>query len=699
MKNRTKRSLVLLTALLLCVLMAASLISCNVSQSTGGTDSDGTNDNTPSAPVELKLEYRQVSGGVEVYATGKESLTERVEIPSTHDGYHVVGIAEKAFFGFSNLKEVVIADDSHIEYIGAQAFDQCSSLKSFVVPETVTSIGKYAFASSPKLEYLYIPVGVESIGEYFIRNCSTENLDVYCGIAARNGGWDSYFASNQNYNSGTHFDIWYGIRSVAVDAGFEAGIKLDDTVMIGDCYSNEPSIVIPSTIAEKTVTEIAGSAFHYMSGMISVTIPDTVKTIGAYAFHKCISLKSIELPEGVESIGNRAFSENPALEYVTVPNTVESFGEFVFIGCNTGEIDVYCASAIKPSSWSSYYASNKTTNSSVAFDFWWGTTAVELSEKSFEAGVKVDGTLIITHYKGNDLTLDIPETIGGKTVTEIGTEAFYERVQLVNVTLPDTVKTIGAYAFCKCISLKSVEIPEGVETVGNRAFSENPALEYVTVPDTVESFGEFVFIGCNTGKLDIYCEAAMKPSGWSSYYASNKTTNSSVAFDFWWGTGAVELSEEDFEMGIKTDGTLIITHYNGNAANLTVPTAVNGRSVSEIGAEAFYERTSIQSITLPDTLTKIGAYAFYKCVSLTEITLPTGVTSIGARAFSDCSALTSIYIPNTVETAGAFLFIGCNTTKLTVSCGAAEKPSGWDGQYGSNKTTSYGVHFTFVWGA
>ena len=479
MKNRTKRSIVLLTALLLCVLMAASLISCNVSQSTGGTDSDGTNDNTPSAPVELKLEYRQVSGGVEVYATGKESLTERVEIPSTHDGYHVVGIAEKAFFGFSNLKEVVIADDSYIEYIGAQAFDQCSSLKSFVVPETVTSIGKYAFASSPKLEYLYIPVGVESIGEYFIRNCSTENLDVYCGIAARNGGWDSYFASNQNYNSGTHFDIWYGIRSVAVDAGFEAGIKLDDTVMIGDCYSNEPNIVIPSTIAEKTVTEIAGSAFHYMSGMISVTIPDTVKTI-------------------------------------------------------------------------------------------------------------------------------------------------------------------GAYAFCKCISLKSVEIPEGVETVGNRAFSENPALEYVTVPDTVESFGEFVFIGCNTGKLDIYCEAATKPTGWSSYYASNKTTNSSVAFDFWWGTGAVELSEEDFEMGIKTDGTLIITHYNGNAANLTVPTTVNGRSVSEIGAEAFYERTSIQSITLPDTLKTIGAYAFYKCVSLTEITLPSGVTSIGARTFSDCSALTSI---------------------------------------------------------
>ena len=52
------------------------------------------------------------------------------------------------------------------------------------------------------------------------------------------------------------------------------------------------------------------------------------------------------------------------------------------------------------------------------------------------------------------------------------------------------------------------------------------------------------------------------------------------------------------------------------------------------------------SITLPATVTydgvaysvaSIGNYAFYNCSSLTTITIPEGVTSIGPEAFAYCS--------------------------------------------------------------
>ena len=68
---------------------------------------------------------------------------------------------------------------------------------------------------------------------------------------------------------------------------------------------------------------------------------------------------------------------------------------------------------------------------------------------------------------------------------------------------------------------------------------------------------------------------------------------------------------------------------------------------------------SLQSVTIPNSVTKIGDSAFWSCKSLQSVTIPNSVTSIGDEAFSNCESLQSITIPNSVRNIGNNAFDGC----------------------------------------
>ena len=75
-------------------------------------------------------------------------------------------------------------------------------------------------------------------------------------------------------------------------------------------------------------------------------------------------------------------------------------------------------------------------------------------------------------------------------------------------------------------------------------------------------------------------------------------------------------------------------------------------TVTSIRNSAFYECSSLTSVTIPNSVTSIGNYAFYNCSRLTSVTIPNSVTSIGSGAFSLCTDLTSVTIPSSVTSIG-----------------------------------------------
>lgn len=77
-----------------------------------------------------------------------------------------------------------------------------------------------------------------------------------------------------------------------------------------------------------------------------------------------------------------------------------------------------------------------------------------------------------------------------------------------------------------------------------------------------------------------------------------------------------------------------------------IPESINDLPVTSIEANAFSECSTMQKITIPDSVETIGNYAFYDCCFLKTVTLPESVVSIGEGAFNKCYLLDKIEVLN-----------------------------------------------------
>lgn len=89
--------------------------------------------------------------------------------------------------------------------------------------------------------------------------------------------------------------------------------------------------------------------------------------------------------------------------------------------------------------------------------------------------------------------------------------------------------------------------------------------------------------------------------------------------------------------------TITITKCNLSAANINIPSSIDGYKVTEIGDKAFQNMKSVEAVTVPSTVKTIGKYAFSGCTSLKTLNLPTSLSTIYENAFLNSGISTIKY--------------------------------------------------------
>ena len=282
-------------------------------------------------------------------------------------------------------------------------------------------------------------------------------------------------------------------------------------------------------------------------------------------------------------------------------------------------------------------------------------------------------------------------------ITGIAYGAFRDCTRLTGITIPSSVANIDNLAFYNCTGLKSitgalsarigdfafyncrltsVTLSEGVTSIGYQAFY-NCGLTSVTIPESVTSIGYQAFYQCRRlirahflGNAPSIGESAFRRTApeFTIFYLSGSTGFTSGN---WVGYRATKIEKFGLFSYRVLGSTVEITGYSTTAVGaVVIPASIDGRLVTSIDREAFYNRTGMTGVTIPGSVTGMGLGAFSNCTSLTSVTILEGVTSIGEQAFINCSALTSVTIPPSVRRISDYAFSGCTSLMgVTISAG------------------------------
>lgn len=439
------------------------------------------------------------------------------------------------------------------------------------------------------------------------------------------------------------------------------------------------------------------SLFKGCTALTTFTVPASVTRMGTYVFHNCTSLSTIHFEQGSQlvEIGARCFMGS-GLTSLTLPDSVEFVGENPFSGCtklrvinlsrNLTAISTAmfnnCAAleAINIADDSPYFKSVDGVlydlKQTAIFAF---PMAKDATNFQLPATVTRIERYAFSGFMGESLVLpDGLETIGEyaflsshlksihipASVKSIGANAFYQQnpeygISLESLTFaPDSQLTvISQRAFRGNTKLKVVDLPDNINLIEKEAFSQCTALENVMLPAALDTLQEYAFYDCPNLK-EFVMQEGLTTIGKRALHISASFTSSALT-ELYIPASVTSLGESALrgQYGLKT-----------------VTFAPNSR-LSTIGASAFEDCVSLESITLPASVNTLqyttnsgtingvrhnvyDAMTFQNCKSLKYVDMSAcaALTNLSGRMFADCTSIETLLLPPNVTKIGDFFF-------------------------------------------
>ncbi len=567
------------------------------------------------------------------------SSLQTLSLPSS-----LTSIESYAFSGCSSLKNGAVLPEG-VTSIGSHAYDGCVSLTEISLPYSITYLGGYAFAdchSLTRIVYNCEDCADLERDNYLFYNCgqSADGITLIIGDDVRsipaylfNPVFNLKYASPRILAVTVPHPLTVGDYAFRNVGASEIDLSLATSIGKGVLSGTTPEVLVlkeltttfgylfggsnasvPAELKRVKFTSSASvpdNAFSGCAYLVSVTLPSGNEniTIGQNAFYGCLSLSSISVSGDGISVGTSAFFGCSSLQSVSISSSDKNvtLGEHAFAECSAlTEVSVNRLSSVGTGA----FLKCKQVSS---FSCTGQNVAVHQSGDAFGL-YSLSSFATLIGFVGPATGYEIPGSVGGKTVSVIGEEAFASLDGLYEVTLPSTVTSVEEKAFFDCSSIKTVDFGDNevMRAVGVQAFAKCANLRNIVLPASTQIVSERAFEDC---------------SSLTSFLLPAETNT---------------LGERAFASCRK-----LKTFSFG------------GKKLASLPTGAFSSCVLLSSIDLPQGMEIIGENAFEQCSSLLSVTLPTGLKQVRSYAFSHCKNLTALSIPNSVITLGDKVFNGC----------------------------------------
>lgn len=408
-------------------------------------------------------------------------------------------IAERTFQHCTSLTSFRIPD--RVTSVGGWAFLDCPELMSVTVGKRVSNIADAAFYGCYNLREVYdlstslnITQGTDAnggIAQNAIVVYDDENEP--SKITTTDSGFMFYKDDSQIYLVGyTGSD-----RIVELPEDYESS-RYD---IYDSAFRNNTKII--KIIISSGVNRIGNYAFAGCSNLISIVIGKNVSSLGSYTTQDCNKLVEVYALSG-RGTGIQAnnvytsLDEPSKLHFRDDGLIYYDYDGGYIIGYNGDSTDLVLPENIDGKPYKLY---RNAFSGNLIHSLTFPTTFTQIDDyvcagcSELQTVTITGGITSIGQYAFSNCNNLQIINISNTKITSLGESAFYDCSSLVNFELSDGLTAIPNNAFYGCTNYKDIVIPSSVRTIGNNAFRGCGVVE-ITIPATVTSVGMGMFQDC-----------------------------------------------------------------------------------------------------------------------------------------------------------------------------------------------------------